>query len=315
MKTRQTHNTARKAALLLGLSGLLLPALARAQGGAIGTGASGIPQNVDPNSSAKASDEETKLLSQVGFDQNLDAPIPLNLTFHDEKGEQVRLKQYFGQKPVVLVMIYYQCKTLCSPLIGSTVAALKEVPETAGKDYEFVVVSIDPNETPKMAASNQAEYAAQYERTGAQNGFHFLTGTDANIKPLAQALGVRYVYDPKSGEYLHPGGFVMATPDGHVSRYFQMLDRSGTRDLHFGFIESSQGKIGSPIEKILLTCYHYDPKTGTYSASITSVIRLVAVLLVLSMATGIGISILLEKRAAKAEKTSTPKTPSIAKPA
>ena len=294
------------------MSGLLWPAVARAQGGAVGTGSSGVPQNIDINASTKASDEEAKLLAQVGFDQKLDNAIPLDLTFHDEKGEQVHLKQYFGQKPVVLAMIYYQCKTLCSPLIGSTVAALKEVPEGAGKDYEFVVVSVNPVETPAMAASNEAEYAAQYGRKGAQEGFHFLTGTDANIKPLAQALGVRYVYDPKSGEYLHPGGFVMATPDGHVSRYFQMLDRSGARDLHFGFIESSQGKIGSPIEKILLTCYHYDPKTGTYSASITSVIRLVAVLLVLCMATGIGISVFLEKRAARAAKTGAPQTPPIA---
>ncbi|HVC19491.1 MAG TPA: SCO family protein [Vicinamibacterales bacterium] len=238
----------------------------------------------------------TQILKQVGFDQRLNHQVPLNLTFRDATGRQVTLGQYFGKRPVVLALVYFNCPMLCTQVMDGTVAALKSMTLQAGKDYNFVVVSFDPRDTPKLAAEKQAYYIKDYGTHGdGADGFHFLTGQEPEIQALTKAVGFRYVWDPTVGQFAHPTGIVVITPQGRVARYLFGIDFS-PRDLRFALVQASNGKIGTPVDELLLYCYHYDPLTGKYDVLTMRLLRVAGVLTVLAMGSFIFIMWRMEKR-------------------
>jgi protein SCO1 len=212
-------------------------------------------------------------LTGVGIDQNLDAPLPLNVNFTDEAGRSVPLGTYFGKKPVVLALVYYECPMLCTEVLNGMVGSLKGMSLTAGADYEVVAVSFDPKDTPQLAALKKQNYARRYGRAGSENAFHFLTGQQASIDAITKAAGFRYKYDEKTGQFAHASAIFVATPDGRLSRYFYGVEYP-PRDLRLGLVEASQNKIGNAVDQLLLFCYHYDPSTGKYGAIVMNIVRL-----------------------------------------
>lgn len=215
-------------------------------------------------------------LGRVGFDQNLDARLPLDLTFRDESGRPVRLGDFFGSKPVILTLVYYRCPMLCGEELKGLARSLKPLSLRVGDKFDIVTVSIDPTETPELARAKKATILEYYGRPSAETeaGWHFLTGDAESVAALAKTVGFRYAYNPETKQYAHAAGLAIATPDGRLSRYFYGIDFP-PKDLQFGLIESSQGKIGSPIARLLLFCYHYDPATGKYSLAIVNLLRAV----------------------------------------
>lgn len=213
------------------------------------------------------------LLKNVGIDQKLNASIPLNLMFKDENGKTVELQQYFTTKPVILTLVYYNCPMLCTRILDDLDESLKQVPLDMGKDYNVVTVSIDPTDTSVLAASKHQLYTGIYGRPGGARGWHFLTGQEPQIKALAAAVGFRYAYDPVSKQFAHASGIMILTPEGKLSRYFYGITYRPL-DLRLGLVDASQGKIGSPVDAILLFCCQYDPATGKYGVIIAHVIQL-----------------------------------------
>ena len=203
-------------------------------------------------------------LQNVGFEQRLNETLPLDLMFKDEDNREVRLGEYFNRRPVVLAFVYYECPMLCSQVMNGVTSALTALDESAGSDYEVVAVSFDPRETPMMAAAKKKSYVDRYNRANAAHGFHFLTGSEASIKALTAAAGFKYAWDDQTQQFAHASGFVVATPAGKLSRYFFGIEYA-PRDIKFALIESSAGRVGSLVDQVLLYCYHYDPKTGSYS--------------------------------------------------
>lgn len=224
--------------------------------------------------------ERPDLLKDVGIDQKLNDEIPLDLKFRDEHGQTVQLAQYFGSKPVILTLVYYNCPMLCTQVLNGLDRSLKNIPLDIGKDFNVVTVSIDPTERPVLAEAKQAMYTGMYGRPGAAEGWHFLTGDEPEIKALARAVGFRYAYDAQSKQFAHASVVMMLTPEGRMSRYFYGIQYP-ERDLRLGLIEASQGKISSPVDAILLFCYHYDPHTGKYGLLISRVIQLAGGLTIL----------------------------------
>lgn len=223
------------------------------------------------------------LLRDVGLDQKLGDSIPLDLPFRDEHGQPVTLGQFFGQKPVILTLVYYQCPMLCTEVLNGLLRSAKELPLQIGKDFTIVTVSIDPAERPILAEVKHELYTGLYGQPGAPQGWHFLTGGDPPIKALAQAVGFRYAYDSATGQFAHPSAIMLLTPAGKLARYFYGISYP-SRDLRLGLVEASQEKIGSPIDQVLLYCYHYDPATGKYGLLISHVIQVAGGLTVLIMA-------------------------------
>lgn len=214
-------------------------------------------------------------LRQVGYDQRIGEQVPLDLAFRDEAGRAVRLGDYFREKPVILVLAYYHCPMLCDLVMQGVVTTLKPLAFDAGKEFDFVVASIDPDETPAMAAEQKRDLVNRYGRAGSETGFHFLTGPQASIDALTRAVGFRYVYDPERDEYAHPAGLVILTPSGKVSRYLFGIDYP-PRNVQFGLMESSEGRLGTPVDQLLLYCYHYNPAIGRYSTAVLNILRLAA---------------------------------------
>ena len=213
-----------------------------------------------------------ELLKQVGIEQKLNQPIPLNLAFHDENGKTVQLDEYFGQKPVILTLVYYNCPMLCTQILNGVESGLKELPMDIGKQFNVVTVSIDPTDTHVLASVKQEMYTGMYGRTGAAQGWHFLTGDEPQIKQLAAAAGFRYAYDPDTKQFAHASAIMILTPEGKISRYLYGI-QFPSRDLRLGLVEASEGKIGSPVDQVLLFCYHYDPHTGKYGLLISHIIQ------------------------------------------
>jgi protein SCO1/2 len=232
-----------------------------------------------------------ELLKDVGIDQKLNAVIPLGLTFRDENGHAVRLSEIFGQKPVVLALVYYNCPMLCTQVLNGLDRSLKDVPMDVGKEFNVVTVSIDPSETSKLASAKHDLYAGIYGRPGAAPGWHFLTGEESQILQLANAVGFRYAYDADSKQFAHASAVMVLTPEGKISRYFYGITYPA-RDMRLGLVEASEGKIGSAVDQVLLFCYHYDPVTGKYGLLISRLIKTGGLLTVLA----IGILILLLSR-------------------
>lgn len=226
---------------------------------------------------------DNEIFNKLAFDQKLDAQIPLDLTFTDEQGNQVPLRNYFVGKPVVLNLVYYECPMLCNQVLNGMVLAMRGSRLNVGEDYEIVTVSIDPHETSTLASEKKAGYVRRYGRVHAAEGWHFLTGDDAMIHKLAASIGFKYFWDSTSQLYAHPAGFVITTPTGLTSRYLYGVNYT-SKDLTFSLIEASNGKIGSPVEKFLLLCYHYDPMTGKYGVLIMNVLRIAGVITILFLA-------------------------------
>jgi protein SCO1/2 len=213
-----------------------------------------------------------QLLKDVGVDQKLNEVMPLGLAFRDESGNRVELRQYFGSKPVILSLVYFNCPMLCTQVLNGLERSLKELPMDVGNQFDVITISIDPTDRPVLAAAKQAVYTGMYGRPGAAAGWHFLTGDQAQIKQLARAVGFRYAYDAQSKQFAHASVIVVLTPGGKISRYFYGVTFP-ERDLRLGLVEASEGKIGSPVDAILLFCYHYDPHTGKYGLLISRVIQ------------------------------------------
>jgi protein SCO1/2 len=223
-------------------------------------------------------------LRNVGLDQYLNNQLPLGLVFRDEAGRELPLASYFGSRPVILALVYYQCPMLCTQILNGLVISLRGMSLESGRDFEVVAVSIDPTETPDLAARKKAEYLRHYGKSS--GGWHFLTGSEPQIKELAQAVGFRYAYDPKTKQYAHASGIIVLTPSGRLSRYFYGVEYA-PRDLRLGLVEASQNKIGSPVDQILLYCFHYDPNTGKYSAMVMNIVRLAGALTLMILVPGL----------------------------
>jgi protein SCO1/2 len=243
----------------------------------------------DPMSPTQGLGIHPELLKQVRIDQKLNDTIPLDLKFRDEHGKTVELAQYFGSKPVILTLVYYSCPMLCTQVLNGLDRSLENIPPTIGKDFNVVTVSIDPTEKPVLAEAKQELYTGMYERPGAAKGWHFLTGDEPQIKQLADAVGFRYAYDPQSKQFAHAAAIMILTPDGRISRYFYGVAYP-ERDMRLALLDASSGKVGSPIDAVLLYCYHYDPHTGKYGLLISRVIQLSGALTV--VLGGIGLLIL-----------------------
>jgi len=225
-------------------------------------------------STARGDDPPGTTLGKVGFDQNLDAQLPLDLAFRDESGRSVRLGDYFGSKPVILTLVYHRCPMLCGEGMKGLARSLKPLKLSIGSEYDVVTVSIDPTESPELARAKKAAVVDRYGRPEAAEGWHFLTGDQASIAALARTVGFRYTYNPATKEYAHAAGLVIATPGGRIARYFYGIDFP-SKDLQFGLIESSAGKIGSPIARLMLFCYDYDPATGKYTLAVVNLLRVI----------------------------------------
>lgn len=237
------------------------------------------------------------ILRGVGFDQKLDEQVPLDLEFRDEAGRRVRLAQYFGRRPVVLSLVYYECPMLCTLVLNGMLRAFRTLSFDIGGQFEVLTVSIDPRETPELAARKKQVYMDGYGRPGAERGWRFLTGNQASIEALARAVGFRYAYDPASGQFAHASGIAVLTPQGRIARYQYGVEYSA-RDLRLALIEASQNKIGTPVDQVLLYCFAYNPATGTYGAAIMNLLRAgaLATLLVLG---GLVLVLLRRDRRAK----------------
>jgi protein SCO1/2 len=225
-------------------------------------------------------------LKNVGFDPQLNAQIPLDLAFVDENGAQVQLRDYFRQKPVVLAFVYYGCPMLCNQVQQGVVGALKMLSFTPGRDYEVVFVSFDPRESPDMAAQKKKSALSHFGRPETAAAWHFLTGTKESIDAATGAANFRYTFDAKTNLFAHASGILLLTPDGRISRYFYGVEYPG-RDVRLGLVDASSGKIGTPIDHVLLFCYQYDPSLATYSASILRLVRLGGILTILCIVGGI----------------------------
>ena len=221
-------------------------------------------------------------LREIGFDQNIDQRVPLATVFRDESGATVRLGDYFGKKPVVLVFAYFDCPMLCTQVINGLSSALGVMSLSPGKDFEIVTVSFNPRDTPASATAKKAGYLERYRRPGAAEGWHFLTGDQANIDRLTTAAGFRYVWDEETKQFAHPSGVIVLTPDGRLSKYLFGIEY-GPRDLRLAIVEASDGRIGTPVDSLLLYCYHYDPMTGRYGLAIMRAIRIAGAATVLAI--------------------------------
>ena len=218
----------------------------------------------------------------VNIEQKLNSPVPLDLVFRDESGQTVPLRTYFGDKPVVLEMVYFTCPSLCPMSMHESVVGLKRLTLVPGLDYNVVIVSFDPNDTAAVAREKKAEYEKQYGRSGYNSGFHFLTGSQDSISKLASAIGFGYRYDSTTKQFIHAAGIMVATPDGKMSRYFYGIDYSPT-DLRMALSEASQHRISSPVDYVLQFCFHYDSTQGKYTLAIVNILKVAAALTVLSL--------------------------------
>lgn len=223
-------------------------------------------------------------LKEVGFDQRLGEVIPLDAAFLDDHGQPVKLGDYLGTRPVVLVPVYYQCPMLCQLVLNGVASSLKAVTFDAGQEFSVVAVSIDPDETPEIAAAAKEKAVSRYGRPQTADGWHFLTGTPESIRRFTEAIGFRYTYDPKLDQFAHAAGIVIATPDGRAARYFYGVEYPA-RDLRLGLIEAADNKIGTVADQLLLFCFHYDPSVGKYSTAVVNLVRAggVVTLLVLGL--------------------------------
>src|SRR5579862_4832934 len=221
-------------------------------------------------------------LREIGFDQHIGAFVPLDTAFRDEVGQTVRLGDYFGPRPVVMVFAYYDCPMLCTQVISGLTSALRTLTLEPGKDFEIVTVSFDPRDTPATARAKKTVFVDRYNRQGAGAAWHFLSGDQVSIDRLTKAAGFRYVWDAPTKQFAHPTGIVVLTPDGRLARYLFGIEY-GPRDLRYALVEASNGRVGSAVDALLLYCYHYDPMTGRYGLVVLRAMRIAGAVTVLAL--------------------------------
>jgi protein SCO1/2 len=222
------------------------------------------------------------ILNNVGIDQKLGAAVPSELVFNDEHGQAVRLGDFFGNRPMVLVLVYYQCPMLCTMVLNDLLRTMRSMPENIGRDFDVLTVSFDPRDTPQLALLKKKTYLAQYNRPGSESGWHFLTGQQTSIAALTDAVGFRYVWDPKFQVYAQASGIIVLTPDGKTSQYFFGIDYA-PKDLRIALTTAANGHLGGLADAVLLYCFCYDPATGKYGLAIARLLKLGGVLTLLCL--------------------------------
>lgn len=235
------------------------------------------------NANGQGADAAAAKLRSAGFEQKLGTQLPLDAQFVDESGRPVKLGDFFRDKPVVLTLNYFACPMLCTLVLNGYVDGAKDLPFKMGREYETVTISFDPRDNPEIASGKKANYVKALGQPSATNGWHFLTGTKEQIDRVCEAAGFSYVFDEKSGQYGHASGIMVATPAGKLSHYLYGIEFKGN-NLRLALVESSQNRIGSPVDKLLLWCLHYDPVAGKYTAAVMSIIRGLCILTVLALA-------------------------------
>ena len=249
---------------------------------------------------AATSDALPPQLEEVGFDQRLGQALPLDLSFADETGRMVTLGRYFGERPVVLALVFFDCPMLCPMILNGLTTGLKPLPFDPGEEFEVVVVSFDARETPDMAARAKSMHLERYGRPDTADGWHFLTGSEESIAELTEAVGFRFSYMPDVDQFAHAAGIVTLTPEGLVAQYFYGVEYA-PKDLRLGLVEAADNQIGTVIDQVLLYCFHYDPATGTYSAVAMNIVRIGAACTVAVIAIFVLIQVRRERRPAVAE--------------
>lgn len=245
----------------------------------------------------RPSDVVSPLLRDIGIDQNLDAELPKDAVFTEDSGRAIRLGDLFGQRPAVLVMVYYECPMLCNMVLNDLLRTLNGITShTVGEDFDIIAISINPAETPELASKKKQAYMSRYGARGTPAGWHFLTGTQENITKVAETVGFRYRYDPERKEYVHASGIMTLTTDGRLQRYFYGIDYS-PQDLRLSLVEASQNKIGRLADAVLLYCFHYDPTKGKYGLVVANMLKLGGVLTVLSLGVFMAIMFRRDRRA------------------
>jgi len=243
-----------------------------------------------PAANTSLSDDE---LLQIKYDQKPGAQVSPALAFRDDTGKTVRLGDYFGRKPIVLIPGYYGCPMLCTLVLNGAIDSFRGLKQDAGDGFEVIFVSIDPSETPALAAEKKQNYLRRYDR-GRADGWHFLTGDEPSIRVLADEIGFRYAYDPAIKQFAHPSGFVVLTPDGHVSRYFTGVTFAA-KDVDTALHEAAAGKAGPPAGDSFLLCFHYAPWHGRYGRLVMVVVRIGGIATVLAL----GLALVAPRRSSK----------------
>ena len=215
-------------------------------------------------------------LKNVGVQQNLNQQIPADSIFTDDLGRTVRLGDYFGKRPMILNLVYYNCPMLCGEVLSGLESSLRMMKFDVGKEFDVLTVSFDPRETPEMAAAKKAEFLKRYKRAGAEQGWHFLVGKQDAIDALTKAAGFQYQYDEQTKQFAHASAIMILTPEGKIAQYYYGIEYP-PKDLRLGLVEAGQGKIGNVVDQLLLYCYHYDPEKGKYSAIVMRIVRLAGV--------------------------------------
>jgi protein SCO1 len=278
MKTRRT--TVRWALCLV----LLFGCLSAAPRGQMG-------YNGDQPALGATSTVTPPQLEEVSFKQHLDEMLPLDATFTDEAGRTRPLGAFFGERPVLLAFVYYECPMLCTQVMNGISSALEVMPFGAGRDFDVVLISFDPRDTPAVASEKKRSHLEYWSAEDEEGAWHFLTGDEASISRVTSAAGFTYQFDERTGQFAHVSGVLVATPEGRLSRYFYGVDYS-PKELRLALVESGEGQIGSVVDELLLYCFHYDPESGRYGLVVMNLIRLGGVMTLLF----IGGSILIMRR-------------------
>lgn len=235
------------------------------------------------------------VLKNIEIQQKIGAQLPLDLQFKDESGREVKLGQYFGTRPVVLSLVYYECPMLCGEVLNGMSSSFGILKFDIGKDFDVVTVSFDPREGPELAAAKKSRFVERYNRAGANAGWHFLTGSPESINALAEAIGFRYQWDERTQQFAHAAAIMVATPEGRLAQYLYGVEYP-PKDLRFALVEASQNKLGSLVDQVLLYCYHYDPRTGKYGAVITRVMQIAGLVTILILGGGVLLMLKLEPK-------------------
>ena len=235
------------------------------------------------------------LQQRIGIDQKLGDQLPLDLRFVDSEGNTVHLRDFFGEKPIILSLVYFDCPMLCTQVINSLLRAMNVLSFGAGTEFDVLTISIDPGETPELAKAKKIEYLKNYRGREGSTGWHFLTGDQQQIEQLTAAVGFRYEYDEPTDQYIHASGIMVLTPDGKLARYFYGIDYP-PRDLRWGLVEAADGAIGNPVDQLLLLCYSYDPMTGKYGLYIRHSLRIGGLATVLALGSFIFVMLRRERR-------------------
>lgn len=265
---------------------------------ALAAAAGALPPQLSPEQ--PASNPLPGELGTVGFDQRLGETLPLDLPFRDETGREVRLGELFGTRPVLMAFVYHSCPMLCTLIQNGIAAGLKPLKLEPGRDFDVVMVSFDPADTPESAARKKQEVLSRYGREETAAGWHFLVGEEESIRALTEAAGFRYVFDTATQQFAHASGTLILTADGRPSRYLYGIDYA-PKDLRLAFVESSAGKIGNLVDQFLLLCFHYDENLGKYSAAAMLSLRFAAavtVVILIGLVAGLALRERRQRRAA-----------------